>query len=64
MRVGIAEGKNKFATLVRIAERGGVTVIMRHGKAVAELRPLDPKRRRQELDPFAHLFEAIELKLQ
>jgi prevent-host-death family protein len=64
MRIGIHEAKNRFAELVRIAEKGGTVVIMRHGHAVAELRPLDPKRRRAEVDPFEHLFEPVDFKLQ
>jgi antitoxin (DNA-binding transcriptional repressor) of toxin-antitoxin stability system len=57
VRVGIAVGKNKFAALVRIAERGGIVTIMRHGHAVAELRPLlHPEPRRQEIEPLEDLF--------
>jgi len=63
VKVGIAEGKNRFAALVRIAERGGVITILRHGQAVAELRPLDPRPDQHEVDPFADLFKDLELKL-
>jgi len=37
---GVAEAKNKFTTLLDRVEEGEHVVITRHGKPVAELRPV------------------------
>jgi prevent-host-death family protein len=46
MQIGTYEAKNQLSALVERAERGEVIQITRHGKAVAELRPVTGARRR------------------
>jgi prevent-host-death family protein len=48
MQVSIVNGKNAFAKLVHIAERGERVVVTRHGKPVAILRGIPPQPRTQE----------------
>jgi prevent-host-death family protein len=58
VRVGVAQAKNELARLIKIAERGQVITILRHGHPVAELRRVEPQPRQQEDDddPFADVF--------
>jgi len=47
--VGVFEAKTRLSELIKRIERGDRFVLTKHGKAVAELRPLPPrgqKRRR------------------
>lgn len=41
---GVAEAKNNFTHLLDRVEEGERVVITRHGKPVAEIRPLAPER--------------------
>jgi len=41
---GVAEAKNNFTHLLDRVEKGERVVITRHGKPVAEIRPLAPDR--------------------
>jgi antitoxin (DNA-binding transcriptional repressor) of toxin-antitoxin stability system len=59
VKIGIAQAKDKFATLLRIVEKGGAVVITRHGHPVAELRRLHPQPRRPGEDPIADLIDAL-----
>ena len=49
MDVSIAEAKNRFSKLVRVAERGEAVVITRNGRPVAQLIPAPAKRRKVRL---------------
>jgi len=49
MDVSIAEAKNRLPELIRVVEAGGVVVITRHGKPVAQLTPAPIERRRVRL---------------
>ena len=46
MDVSIAEAKNRLPELIRAVENGEKIVITRHGKAVAQIAPPPPERRR------------------
>ena len=41
MELGVFEARNRFSELVEAAERGEETVVLKHGKAVAKLVPID-----------------------
>ena len=45
-RFSIAEAKNRLPSLVAASERGKRITITRHGKPVAELRPVTERRKR------------------
>ena len=60
MRVGLAAANNSFAKLIRLAQQGEVIVITRNGRAVAELRRLDPQPRRRGEDPIQDLLDDLE----
>jgi len=49
MDVSIAEAKNRLPELIRAVEAGGVVVIRRHGKPVAQLTPAPMARRHVRL---------------
>jgi prevent-host-death family protein len=49
MDVSIAEAKNRLPELIRAVEAGGVVVITRHGKPVAQLTPAPVERRQVRL---------------
>lgn len=46
MELGVLETRNRFSERVEAAERGEVTVVLRHGKAVAKLVPIDDRATR------------------
>ena len=48
-----AEAKRKFRALLDAAERGDETVIFRHGKPVAIVRPFEPGSERTGASPIA-----------
>lgn len=55
MELGVFEARNRFSELVEAAERGEETVVLKHGKAVAKLVPIDERaalvaRRRYALE--------------
>lgn len=53
MEIGIFEAKNRLSELVAAVEDGGMVVLTRHGKPVAQLVPYQPDRRaaaRQAMD--------------
>lgn len=41
MEVGVFEGRNRFSELVEAAERGETTIVLKRGKPVAKLVPID-----------------------
>lgn len=41
MELGVFEARNRFSELVEAAERGEETVVLKHGKPVAKLVPID-----------------------
>lgn len=41
MEVGVLEGRNRFSQLVEAAERGETTVVLKRGRPVAKLVPID-----------------------
>jgi prevent-host-death family protein len=41
MELGVFEARNRFSELVEAAERGEETVVLKHGKAVAKLVPVN-----------------------
>ena len=41
MELGVFEARNRFSEIVEAAERGEETVVLKHGKAVAKLVPID-----------------------
>jgi antitoxin (DNA-binding transcriptional repressor) of toxin-antitoxin stability system len=45
MRISLADGKDAFARIVRLAEQGETIIILRHGKAVAQLCQLPSEMR-------------------
>lgn len=49
MDVSIAEAKNRFTDLIRIAADGEQVVITRHGRPVAQIAPPPPERRKVRL---------------
>jgi antitoxin (DNA-binding transcriptional repressor) of toxin-antitoxin stability system len=60
MKIGITQAKNELTKLIRLAERGEVVTILRHGHPVVELRRLDPPVRRRGEDPVQDLIDDIE----
>lgn len=60
MRIGLAAANNSFAKLIRLAQQGEVITITRNGRAVAELRRLEPQERRRGEDPVQDLLHDIE----
>src|SRR5580658_232140 len=50
MDVSIAEAKDRLAELVRAVEHGEEVVLTRDGKAVAQITPPPPERRKVRLD--------------
>jgi antitoxin (DNA-binding transcriptional repressor) of toxin-antitoxin stability system len=57
VKVGIAEAKDNLAKLIKLAEKGAVITILRHGHPVVELRRLDPQPRRRGEDPVQDLLD-------
>jgi prevent-host-death family protein len=49
MDVSIAEAKNRLPELIRAVEAGEKVVITRHGKAVGQIAPAPPERRKVRL---------------
>lgn len=41
MEVGVFEGRNRFSELVEAAERGEETIVLKRGKPVAKLVPIN-----------------------
>lgn len=41
MKLGVFEARNRFSELIEAAERGEETVVMKHGKPVARLVPIE-----------------------
>lgn len=41
MELGVLEARNRFSELVEAAERGKTTVVLKRGKPVAKLVPID-----------------------
>jgi prevent-host-death family protein len=56
----LAAANNSLAKLVRLAEAGEHIVITRNGRAIAELRRLEPQERRRGEDPVQDLIDDIE----
>jgi prevent-host-death family protein len=46
MELGVLETRNRFSERVEAAERGEETIVLRHGKAVAKLVPIDDRAAR------------------
>ena len=56
MELGVFEARNRFSELVEAAERGEETVVLKHGKAVAKLVPIDVVAHR-----VANTMKALEM---
>lgn len=46
--IGIFEAKTKLSEVVAAAQRGEETIILRHGKPVAKIVPVEPDEARRE----------------
>ena len=51
-RIGILEAKGRFSTLLAEVQRGGRYYITKHGRPIAEVRPI-PKSKRERKAGFA-----------
>jgi antitoxin (DNA-binding transcriptional repressor) of toxin-antitoxin stability system len=60
LKVGITEAKNELTRLIRLAEKGEVITILRHGHPVVELRRLDPQPRRRGEDPVQDMLDELD----
>ena len=59
MDVSIAEAKNRLPELIRTVEAGGIVVITRHGKPVAQLSPAPVERRQVRLGGMKHRVQLL-----
>ena len=59
MDVSIAEAKNRLPELIRAVEDGEKVVITRHGKAVAQIAPPPPERRKVRFDGMRDRIELL-----
>lgn len=63
MKLPVAEAKKRFCELIDRAERGETVVIVRHGREVARVAPLQGRGKPWRIDkPELHRYKGVNLE--